>query len=274
MHIPMSLRIAPMPDDATVQAVMFGPLVLAGLLGGEGLTMENTHSAENWYRFDHPAEAPIMLLEPNAKVEDWIQPVADKPLTFKTVGVGHPRDVTLIPYYKLFDQQYAIYWNVYRRGTAEYEAYLRAEEAKKREEARRVDWVDLENPESERVHDLQGEQSHNGLHQGRAWRDAAPGGWFSYRLQTPSDDRPVVLAVTYWGSDTGRREFDILIDGRKIATQKLDQNRPDEFFQVEYPLAADLLKNKEKIEVRFQGLPECMTGGVFGVAVLKAEGAE
>ena len=38
--MPMSLHVAPMPDDPTVAAFMVGPLVLAGKLGGEGLSDE------------------------------------------------------------------------------------------------------------------------------------------------------------------------------------------------------------------------------------------
>src|SRR5262249_38050445 len=40
IRLPMSLHVHPMPDDPTVQAFMYGPLVLAGTLGNEGLTYE------------------------------------------------------------------------------------------------------------------------------------------------------------------------------------------------------------------------------------------
>src|SRR5262249_58782081 len=38
ISLPMALHLHPMPDDPTLQAVMYGPLVLAGKLGSEGLT--------------------------------------------------------------------------------------------------------------------------------------------------------------------------------------------------------------------------------------------
>ncbi len=41
-----------------------------------------------------------------------INPVAGKALTFQTINVGKPADVTLVPFYKLFDQRYAIYWEL------------------------------------------------------------------------------------------------------------------------------------------------------------------
>ena len=54
----------------------------------------------------------------------------------------------------------------------------------------------------------------------RRWRHATDGGWFSYNLKV-LPDQPQELLVTYWGSDGGGREFDILVDGQKLATQKL-----------------------------------------------------
>ena len=102
---------------------------------------------------------------------------------------------------------------------------------------------------------------------GRKWRHAPDGGWFSWEMRV-LPDQPQQLQVTYWGSDQDR-EFDVLVDGRKIATQKLDRNRPDEFFDEVYPLAADLLQGKEKITVRFQGQDRSTAGGVFGCRVFK-----
>ena len=38
--------------------------------------------------------------------------------------------------------------------------------------------------------------------------------------------QPQALSVTYWGSDSGARVFDVLVDGRVVATERLDNNRP------------------------------------------------
>ncbi len=40
----MNLHVHPMPDDPGVQAFMYGPLVLAGALGNEGLTYDMMYS--------------------------------------------------------------------------------------------------------------------------------------------------------------------------------------------------------------------------------------
>jgi hypothetical protein len=69
----------------------------------------------------------------------------------------------------------------------------------------------------------------------------------------------------------GPREFDILIDGRKIATQKLNNNRPEMFYDEIYPIPDELTKGKAKITVRFQAHPGNMAGGVFDCRVLKTD---
>jgi len=115
----------------------------------------------------------------------------------------------------------------------------------------------------------QGEKSAAGMFNGRHWRHAYPDGWFSYDMQIAAD-RPVDLMVTYWGSDTGRT-FDIQIDDRKIATQTLDMQKPDEFFDVTYSIPEELTKNKGKVTVRFQSSSGTMTGGVFGCRIVKRD---
>jgi uncharacterized protein len=113
--IPMSLHTHPMPDDKSLVTMMYGPLVLAGQLGSEGLTSENVHTTDNWYRFPQGqiATAPPLIVASD-NINDWLSPVADKPLTFRTIGQS--KEITLIPYHKLFGQKYIIYWQVQKKS--------------------------------------------------------------------------------------------------------------------------------------------------------------
>jgi hypothetical protein len=79
----------------------------------------------------------------------------------------------------------------------------------------------------------------------------------------------LVLLCTYWGSDGGQRQFDILLDGEKIGTQKLEQNKPGEFFDVAYSIPARVTEGKQRATVKFQAHPNAMAGGVFGLRVLR-----
>ncbi|HXB73406.1 MAG TPA: beta-L-arabinofuranosidase domain-containing protein [Candidatus Acidoferrales bacterium] len=124
--LPMHLRAESMPDDARMQAFLYGPLVLAGDLGGEGLTP--THiigpnlrvGAPNTEQYGSPL-GPTNTTGPVPEIEipefraagddlgSWIKPAA-QPMTWKTSG--QKKDVTLVPLNGLFDRRYAVYWRV------------------------------------------------------------------------------------------------------------------------------------------------------------------
>jgi hypothetical protein len=84
---------------------------------------------------------------------------------------------------------------------------------------------------------------------------------------------PMQLSCTYWGSDGGGRVFDILVDGAKIATERLQNNRPGEFVDKAYDIPASLVSGKSKVTVRFQAQGNAIAGGVFEIRILKAGSA-
>jgi hypothetical protein len=110
----------------------------------------------------------------------------------------------------------------------------------------------------------------SGENQGRKWRHSRAGGWLSFDLKVLPDS-PVLLVVSYWGSETGPRTFDILADGTKVATQSLQNDKPGEFFDVTYAIPPEVTRGKNKIAFRFQGQPGNMAGGFYGVRVIRAE---
>jgi len=126
MGLPMRLRVETMPDDPSIQAFLYGPLVLAGDLGGEGLTEAHLSGpnlrvgAPNTEQFGSPLgptnttppvpDLAIPSFRPGgADPSGWIKP-GDKPLTFRTVG--QKQDVTLVPLNRLFNRRYSVYWQV------------------------------------------------------------------------------------------------------------------------------------------------------------------
>ena len=109
VSLPMNLRLERLPDDPRTVAILYGPTVLVGELGAEGVTDDKV---VNQYA---PTGDPVPVPSFETKSEDpntWIRPVAGKPLTFQTAGVGKPNDVTLVPFYKLTGQRYGIYWKI------------------------------------------------------------------------------------------------------------------------------------------------------------------
>jgi len=112
VEMPMSLYLWPMPDDASLAAIMYGPLVLAGDLGSDGIDPRTIYTdSQTVLRNYKVPPAPTFTADAN-NLESWIKPVPGKSLEFRTEGAGRPADVTLIPYYELFGKRYAIYWRI------------------------------------------------------------------------------------------------------------------------------------------------------------------
>jgi hypothetical protein len=59
------------------------------------------------------------------------------------------------------------------------------------------------------------------------------------------------------------------VDGERLATQTLDNNRPGEFYEEAYPLAERLTRGKQKVTLKFQAHAGKMAGGVFGCSILR-----
>ena len=79
------------------------------------------------------------------------------------------------------------------------------------------------------------------------------------------------MVLTYWGSETGKRTFDVLVDSTKIATTSLTRVKPDEFYDKVYPLPEEQTRGKSKVRVKLQAHPGNFAGVVFGVRVVRRE---
>jgi hypothetical protein len=260
LSIPMSLRLEAMPDNPNRAAVLYGPTVLAGDVGPE-----NEGSVESLIL------VPALITE-SRPVAEWIKPVAGDASTFRTVGAGRPRDVALSPFYRMYNRRYVVYWDLFSPQQwlvreADYKAEL---ERVRLLEAMTVDFVQPGEMQPERNHNMQGEGTEAGEHSGRKWRHARDGGWVSFDLKVPPD-KPVSLVSTYWGSETGARNFDVLVDGVKIATQSLHNDRPGQFFDVTYAIPEELTRGKTRITVRFQAQPGNIAGGFYGLRIIRRE---
>jgi len=117
VNLPMSLHVHPMPDDETLGAIMYGPLVLAGELGTEGLTWDMLYGdpkepVENHFLRGDPVPAPEFRAA-SSDPASVIRPAEEGPPVFRTVGQS--KNIRLVPLNSLFDQRYAVYWRL-RRG--------------------------------------------------------------------------------------------------------------------------------------------------------------
>lgn len=109
LDLPMSLRAESMPDDPTVQAVLYGPIVLAGRLGSEGLSRATTYGGYDCELKGKPVPAPDIVAE-TAEAGSWVEAVPGRPLAFRTKA--QKRIIDLGPLNRIAGERYAVYWKV------------------------------------------------------------------------------------------------------------------------------------------------------------------
>ena len=265
----MALHMEALPDDHHIQALMYGPVVLAGDLGTAGLQGIKRYgpSAPQVGRVT-PIDVPSFVATSPAEVLSHVSTVAGTPLTFRTRGLGQPNDVTLIPLYKTFEPRYTVYWTVYRPDEyASHKADVEAIAARRKAiEGRTVDRVDVNDAASEQAHAFASQGAGEGFVEGRRWRDARSG-FLSYTL-TVQPDMPLLLVCTYRGSEGARRAFEVRVDDQKVASDNLEYH-PAELLDREYQIDEKLTQGKSRITVTFVPLEGARTGGLVEIRAVQ-----
>jgi len=106
LDLPMSVRDERLSGDETQRAILYGPLLLAGQFGREGIAPELRVGPMG----SHPEKAPTLNIPAlpfgRHEVSTWIHPGATS-LTFETAG---PQHLVIRPFYKVSDARYTVYW--------------------------------------------------------------------------------------------------------------------------------------------------------------------
>jgi len=274
--IPMGLRVEKLEDDLNKIAFLYGPLVLAADLGVAPGTKSFPYSAEDQWANSRARSADVpVLIRASGQTDDAAFTAAIKRLpgaepAFRTEGIGRPDEVTLRPFNRLFYEYYNVYFDVLSEQDwhARHAAIQVEKERRQREEARIVDEMNFGEQQPEVDHGLVSDRSFTGDIRDKKWRDARDGGYFEFRMKVLPGLKQN-LRCTYWGDDAGARTFDILVDGKHLATQSLNHDAPGRFFDVDYPLPPELIASKEKIAIRFQPHENNNAGGLVHCSVLK-----
>ncbi len=280
LQLQTPLRIEPMKHHPEKVAILAGPIVLAGVLGDalmkKPIPYANGDQYE-WANVPDPVNVPILLTQnrQNLAVDDWIKPDATEPLVWHTSGVGRPKDVKLVPFYQVAHERYVVYFDTIT--PAEWKKIRQQRQTHAAEEKKldaiTVDHLDTGSDASLAAHKLRDE-----LHFARGtlaistvqrgWIAGNSGGGFTFTMKV-LPDTPMALMCAWWGSDSGARTFDILVNGKKIATQSLESLSPGHIKRITYPIPDRLTKGKSKIIVRLTAHAGNIAGGLFGCRVVK-----
>jgi hypothetical protein len=206
-------------------------------------------------------------------VADWLKPVAGQPGNFQSVGVGRAKDAQFLPFYRLHERTYAVYWDTFTAAEWEKKSLEYAAQ-QAREELLKLATVGFAQPgqmQTERDYNMQSsgpDDSSVEQTMGRYGRRGAK--WFSFDL--PVDpDHPMILVCTYYGDERDKRTFDILVDGQKVGEQTLEARGEQKFHDVEYKIPASLAGGKTKVTVRFEATQGNQIGAIYGIRTLRAD---
>jgi hypothetical protein len=201
--------------------------------------------------------------------DNWFVKNDNEPNSFHSENIGKPKDVTIRPFYATHERTYTIYWDLFNEESwsqkeQEYRASL---ERKKKIEEMTIDFAQLGEMQPERNHNFKDEDSNAGEFKGRKMRESRSG-WFSVDMSVYKG-QPMGLVAEYWGGFPGSRTFDILIDGKKIATENISNTKEGEFYFKEYLIPDELTVDKTKVKVTFKAHESNIAGPVFSVRTTK-----
>ena len=294
--LPMELRYEECPNYTDYIAFKFGPILLGAattaLAEGDvsGLPFEqlrNEYGGEG--RMDHAPgsrassknlnSAPLLIGE-RADVLSRIERQVGTDLRF-TIDVSRPgvasyswKQLTLQPFYQIHHQRYMCYWyqqteEAYRNSTmAQTEAELEALQE------RTLDFVAPGEQQSEAGHESShSADSSTGEYNTEHYRDARAGGFIQYTLFNNSGiEENLSIMFRFTVADKGRSAV-LTVDGQNLAditipatVKKADGNG---FYNVEYPIPADLARGKKQFVVRLTASASTLCPGLYYVRLLK-----
>ena len=253
----MQLHTESMPDNPDRVAFLYGPLVLAGQLGDT---------------IPDPVYGVPVVRTANRQAEEWIKPVAGHPLQFKAVQAMQPFDVTFQPFYQTWKNYYSVYWDYFtaEQWQAKQEEYREEKRRQKDLEDRSIDFFRIGEMQPERDHHLMAsEKSYVSDAMGINGREARAGNYFAFDMKVePAQGRGNSLVLTYIGDDKDRK-FDILVNGRLIATEDWKGGQTGRFYQRAYPLPGELIEHFAVITVRIEANYGRTAGRVFGARTVR-----
>ncbi|SDC62846.1 hypothetical protein SAMN05421734_11424 [Pelagirhabdus alkalitolerans] len=270
LSLPMEVMRYVKRDDTTKQAFLYGPIVLAGLLGKE--QFPETDIVPDHLQFNHHPLIEVPNIVTDQSLSDWLHLVDPDTLTFQTDAVGEPGSqiLTMIPFFALHHERYTLYWSVYDRDTYR---KLVANKAglNNQENDHYLDTVQLGEQQSEVNHQVESDQSTIGYHDklNRHYRQAEGGGYFRYTLIGEAN-QDHELIVTYFKEEE-KVSFDMFINNHLVKEMVLNDQSLDQLVKETIQIDSSLLKENGKLTVEFRTKENESTGHISELQLLKTK---
>lgn len=275
VELPMQTKIERLPDGSNYEAVIHGPIVMAAEIGSKDIPLLFADDS----RMGHVAAGKLlplqnmpMFVSNSTNDASFIKPVVGQPLTYSMTGLVYPekfQSLKLIPFYKVHDNRYVIYFEKETPQSFEIikQKLAAEEEAAARLAAATVDVINSGEQQPESDHFIESDNSATGVTRGRHWRNAK--GWFSYKL-VDKNKEGAKLRLTYLGNERNK-QFSILVNDQAIAKVSLDGSKGNDFVTEDYTIPAEVLRNAANggLTVKFVAADGSTTANIYEVRLLR-----
>jgi len=305
--LPMTLRYETCPNYTDYIAFKYGPILLAAKTtassaeeaASTGLayeSLQNEYGGEG--RMDHSpgsrglsknlTTAPLLIGD-RADVLSRITNPAElaDPMPGDTyslhfyIDVSRPgvasyqwQSLKLVPFYTIHHARYVCYWY---QQTAENYANSTMAQTEAENEAlalRTIDFVATGEQQSEAGHEYNySSDSGTGSYKGEHYRDARANGYIQYTLYNNSGvEDSLSVMFRFQLADRGRKAT-LTVDGTQLADITIPASAKGSdangFYNVEYPIPAELAKGKTQFVVRLTASSTTLLPGVYYIRLLR-----
>jgi len=272
MNLPMHLTAEQLPDQSDYYAFKYGPIALAAAYGTEnqqGLLADESRGGHIAHGPQIPLNEIPVILGNKKEVINHVKQVNNHDLTFTLTGL-YPKEkfdkgLQLVPFYKIQEERYILYWPQADQDKIE---SIQKKKAEEDAEASRLDLITTDKiqlgeqqPESD--HYFESKDSNTGYMEDRHFRDAK--GWFSYRMKNQHKNA-AYLYVLYFDANANR-SLNVEINGKKVSAKKLDgkAGSSPQFMLLPIP---ETEKNNEILSVKFYAEEQMLTSKIIEVRLL------
>ena len=270
LNMPMQVALEQIPDRENFYAFMYGPIVLASPTGTEnmdGLYADDSRGGHIAHGKQISLQEIPMLIGSAASLPQSLRRINDDLVAFTYTGSVYPAQkeaLKLIPFFRLHDSRYAVYFHQVTEAEVE---NIRKEVALSERKAMELanQTVDLifpgeQQPESD--HGILYEQAETGINKDRHFRRAK--GWFSYNLKVKEEAARLMITVR----KEDHNKVAILLNNEKL-TVSPTISKPDKegFITICYSLPQKL--SAGSYPIRFSPDGTEWTPAIYEVRLLK-----
>ena len=272
MKMPMHLSAEQLPDKSDYFAFKYGPIVLAATYGTEnqdGMFADDSRGGHIAHGQQIPLnEIPTILGNSDALL-NHLETVNGEDLTFKLKGL-YPQNkfaegMKLVPFYKIHEQRYIIY---FPQATQDKVEMIQKKKAKEEAEIRKLDnittdKIQLGEQQPESDHNFDSKDSSTGYMEDRHFREAK--GWFSYQMKN-KEKNAKCLYITYFDANNNRT-LNAEINGIKTYSKNFEGKMGNSPQTLLIPIPESEI-HKEILNIRFNSGEKSLTPKIIEVRLL------